>query len=151
MLSPRNTMTSRPGSSGAGPDGRLAHHETPAAISASAPIRIGPRRTDQPREARGGGRRGGGTGSILPATPRRPQAPRPPRYTARVVPDPRPRTYLLLVTVVAIWRSYPTYYRGIQSTGPSVTAVVMDFQPLAGVLLATQLLGKRLSVAQGLG
>jgi len=51
-----------------------------------------------------------------------------------------------LGTLSHIW-----YYRGIQSVGPSVTAVFMNLQPLVGVLLATLILGERLSAAQGLG
>jgi drug/metabolite transporter (DMT)-like permease len=47
--------------------------------------------------------------------------------------------------------SHVWYYRGVQTVGPSVTAIFMNLQPLVGVLLATLLLRERVSWPQGLG
>lgn len=47
--------------------------------------------------------------------------------------------------------SHVWYYRGVQSVGPAVTAVFMNFQPLVGVALATAVLGETVSLAQGVG
>lgn len=47
--------------------------------------------------------------------------------------------------------SHIWYYRGVQTVGPSVTAIFMNLQPLVGVGLARLLLGERVSWAQGLG
>lgn len=43
------------------------------------------------------------------------------------------------------------YYRGIQAVGPAVASAFTNLQPLVGVLLATVLLGERVTLAQGLG
>jgi drug/metabolite transporter (DMT)-like permease len=51
-----------------------------------------------------------------------------------------------LGTLSHIW-----YYRGVQTIGPSVTAIFMNFQPLAGLLLAMVVVGETISVAQVLG
>ncbi len=47
--------------------------------------------------------------------------------------------------------SHVWYYRGVQTVGPSVTAIFLNLQPLVGVLLATLVLGETVSPAQGLG
>ncbi|HLE42649.1 MAG TPA: DMT family transporter [Methylomirabilota bacterium] len=47
--------------------------------------------------------------------------------------------------------SHVWYYRGVQTVGPSVTAIFMNLQPLVGVLLATLILGEVVSLVQGLG
>jgi drug/metabolite transporter (DMT)-like permease len=51
-----------------------------------------------------------------------------------------------LGTVAHVW-----YYRGVQTLGPSVTAIFMNLQPVVGLLLATVLLGESVSVAQAIG
>jgi drug/metabolite transporter (DMT)-like permease len=51
-----------------------------------------------------------------------------------------------LGTLSHIW-----YYRGVQTVGPTVTAIFTNLQPLVGVLLATLVLGEHLSPAQGVG
>lgn len=51
-----------------------------------------------------------------------------------------------LGTLSHIW-----YYRGVQTVGPSVTAMFMNLQPLVGVALATLILGESVTLAQGLG
>ncbi len=47
--------------------------------------------------------------------------------------------------------SHVWYYRGVQTVGPSVTAIFMNLQPLVGVLLATVFLGEVLTVPQAAG
>lgn len=47
--------------------------------------------------------------------------------------------------------SHVWYYRGVQSLGPAVTAVFMNIQPLAGVALATIVLGETVQAAQVVG
>jgi drug/metabolite transporter (DMT)-like permease len=51
-----------------------------------------------------------------------------------------------LGTLAHVW-----YYQGVQTLGPSVTAIFMNLQPIAGLLLATALLGERISPAQAAG
>jgi drug/metabolite transporter (DMT)-like permease len=51
-----------------------------------------------------------------------------------------------LGTLAHVW-----YYQGVQTLGPSVTAIFMNLQPIAGLLLATALLGERISLAQAAG
>jgi drug/metabolite transporter (DMT)-like permease len=47
--------------------------------------------------------------------------------------------------------SHIWYYRGVQTVGPTVTALFTNLQPLIGVGLATLVLGERLLPAQGIG
>jgi drug/metabolite transporter (DMT)-like permease len=51
-----------------------------------------------------------------------------------------------LGTLSHIW-----YYRGVQTVGPTVTALFTNLQPLVGVGLATLVLGERLLPAQAIG
>ncbi|MGH7268586.1 MAG: DMT family transporter [Candidatus Rokuibacteriota bacterium] len=51
-----------------------------------------------------------------------------------------------LGTLAHVW-----YYQGVQTLGPSVTSIFMNLQPIAGLLLATALLGERVSLAQAVG
>lgn len=51
-----------------------------------------------------------------------------------------------LGTLSHIW-----YYRGVQAVGPAVSAIFMNLQPLAGVALATLIVGESVSASQGLG
>jgi drug/metabolite transporter (DMT)-like permease len=47
--------------------------------------------------------------------------------------------------------SHVWYYRGVQTVGPSVTAVFMNLQPVAGLLLAAVLLGEAVTPAGAVG
>jgi drug/metabolite transporter (DMT)-like permease len=47
--------------------------------------------------------------------------------------------------------SHVWYYRGVQTVGPSVTAIFMNLQPLTGLAFTALILGERLSAAQAVG
>jgi drug/metabolite transporter (DMT)-like permease len=69
------------------------------------------------------------------------------------VPDPRLRTYLLLVAVVTIWGSYPTLVKLALRDMPPFTLAALRCVLASAILgcLFWVSLGERLSIAQGLG